>query len=24
MPGRDNGLILGVDPGLAGTGFSVR
>ena len=23
MPGRDNGLILGIDPGLAGTGFAL-
>src|SRR5437016_14621327 len=23
MPGRNNGLILGVDPGLAGTGFAL-
>lgn len=23
MPGRDDGLILGVDPGLAGTGFAL-
>jgi crossover junction endodeoxyribonuclease RuvC len=23
MPGKDNGLIVGIDPGLAGTGFAL-